>query len=137
MVRPVFSMRCARWHVFYRLVLTKYVSTTPCVLCFVFVFVCLVSTGVWEFISSQEACSIVNKYWSQGPRKACDALVAESVKRWNLEEDVVDDTTVVILFLRYPKGVAKKKRRSTGGAGAGGSGGGSGDGSGRRASGQK
>ena len=48
-------------------------------------------TGVWEFISSQDACNIVYKHWKQGPRKAADALVAESVKRWNLEEDVVSE----------------------------------------------
>lgn len=52
-------------------------------------FVIWASDGVWEFISSQEACTIVYKHWNQGPRKAADALVSESVKRWNLEEDVV------------------------------------------------
>lgn len=78
-------------------------------------FVIWASDGVWEFISSQDACNIVYKHWKQGPRKAADALVAESVKRWNLEEDVVDDTTVIILFLNYPKGYgssSKKKRAS-------------------------
>lgn len=67
-------------------------------------FVIWASDGVWEFISSQEACDIVYSHYREGPRKAANALVAESVRRWNLEEDVVDDTTVVLLFLNYPKG---------------------------------
>lgn len=79
-------------------------------------FVIWASDGVWEFISSQEACSIVYKYWSQGPRKAADALVKESVKRWNLEEDVVDDTTVILLFLNYPKGYGSKKKKKRNGS---------------------
>ena len=32
---------------------------------------------------------------------ACNALVDESVRRWNFEEDVVDDTTCVIVYLGY------------------------------------
>ncbi len=30
--------------------------------------------------------------------QACDALVAESVRRWKMEEDVVDDITAVVVF---------------------------------------
>lgn len=80
----------------------------------------------------------MNLYYSAGPQKACDQLVAESVKRWNMEEDVVcavippldspcysnrltthspcpqvDDTTCVILFLSYTKDWGMKKVAGT------------------------
>ncbi len=41
-----------------------------------------------------------------GLLQACEALVAESVKRWRREEDVVDDTTCVVLFLNSHGDVA-------------------------------
>ena len=68
------------------------------------------SDGVWEFISSQEAVDIAMQYCSKrapgaargdDPQAACDALVEESVRRWNNEEAVVDDITAVVLFLSY------------------------------------
>ena len=65
-------------------------------------FVILASDGVFEFISSQEAVDIVAKHMETGPQAACEALVKESTARWNAEEDVVDDTTCIILFLNFP-----------------------------------
>jgi serine/threonine protein phosphatase PrpC len=64
-------------------------------------FVIWASDGVWEFISSQEAVDIVQEYYDKGPLEAAAALVKEAVKRWNDEEDVVDDTTVVLAFLDF------------------------------------
>eukprot|EP00456_Euglypha_rotunda_P031252 TRINITY_DN24342_c0_g1_i3.p1 TRINITY_DN24342_c0_g1~~TRINITY_DN24342_c0_g1_i3.p1 ORF type:complete len:248 (-),score=48.79 TRINITY_DN24342_c0_g1_i3:117-860(-) len=53
------------------------------------------SDGVWEFISSKEAVEIVYKNGSDLD-KAATALIAESDRRWQEEEDVVDDITCVI-----------------------------------------
>ena len=63
----------------------------------------LLTAGVWEFISSQEAVDIVAKWRDSDPQKACDALVAEAVRRWEDEEDVVDDTTCIIAFFNFKK----------------------------------
>jgi serine/threonine protein phosphatase PrpC len=60
------------------------------------------SDGVWEFMSSQEVVDIVSSYFSQGPQACCEAVVTESTRRWNQEEDVVDDTTIVICFFNFP-----------------------------------
>jgi len=64
-------------------------------------FIIWASDGVWEFISSQEAVDIVAGYLDKSPIEAAGALVRESTKRWNEEEDVVDDTTCIVAFLDF------------------------------------
>jgi len=59
------------------------------------VFAIWASDGVWEFISNKEAVDIVHKNGSDLD-KAAAALIAESDRRWQEEEDVVDDITCVI-----------------------------------------
>ena len=63
----------------------------------------LASDGVWEFLTSQDALNIVAPFYFSGksPQEACDELVKRSVACWNKEEDVVDDTTAVVMFLNY------------------------------------
>lgn len=59
-------------------------------------FLILASDGVWEFISSEEAVNIVRAN-RDNIKAAASNLVAESVKRWQAAEEVVDDTTCVIV----------------------------------------
>ena len=63
-------------------------------------FLILASDGVWEFISSQEAVDLVAAFHANGqsPQEACAALIKESVRLWNEEEDLVDDITAVVVF---------------------------------------
>ena len=63
-------------------------------------FIIVASDGVWEFISSQEAVDLVAAFHANGqsPQEACTALVNESLRLWNEEEDVVDDITAVIVY---------------------------------------
>lgn len=61
-------------------------------------FVILASDGIWEFITSEEAVDIVAHCAT--PEQACHELVALADSRWRLEEDVVDDITVLIIFLK-------------------------------------
>lgn len=37
------------------------------------------------------------------PRKAVDALVAEATARWMKEEQVVDDTSIIVVYLDVPQ----------------------------------
>lgn len=60
------------------------------------------SDGVWEFMTSQEVVDIVASHMDEGPQACCEAVVAESTKRWHEEEDVVDDTTIIITFFNFP-----------------------------------
>lgn len=59
------------------------------------------SDGLWEFMSNQEVIDIVEKY--ADPKEAVDKLVAEANARWMKEEQVIDDTTVIVAFLDVPK----------------------------------
>jgi serine/threonine protein phosphatase PrpC len=38
----------------------------------------------------------------EDPRKAVDVLVAEANARWMKEEQVIDDTTVIVVYLNVP-----------------------------------
>jgi serine/threonine protein phosphatase PrpC len=63
-------------------------------------FLVIASDGVWEFISNEEAVNIIYPFWMQGnPEGACDKIVKESVAHWKKEDEVIDDITVVIVFL--------------------------------------
>jgi len=60
------------------------------------IFAVWASDGVWEFISSSEAMQIVWRY-KDNLNKAVDELTAEAKKRWQAEEEVIDDITAVIV----------------------------------------
>jgi len=62
------------------------------------IFVIWASDGVWEFLSNEQACEIVWKNKSSY-KKAAEALVAEATKRWEQEEEVIDDISCVIVGL--------------------------------------
>ena len=62
-------------------------------------FMIIASDGIWEFISSQECVDIVSKYYEKGDLKTCcEYLYEESSKRWLKEEEVIDDTTLILVF---------------------------------------
>lgn len=61
-------------------------------------FMVIASDGVWEFITSQEAIDIVAK--CDNGNDACKALYRESLARWQKEEEVVDDTTAVVIYFK-------------------------------------
>ena len=64
-------------------------------------FVLLASDGIWEFISSDECVNIVKDYYlNDDIDGALNYLYKESSKRWIMEEEVIDDITLIILFLK-------------------------------------
>ena len=63
-------------------------------------FLLLGSDGIWEFISSEECVNIVKDYYLKGDIDgALSYLYKESSKRWIMEEEVIDDITLIIVFL--------------------------------------
>jgi len=63
-------------------------------------FILLASDGIWEFISSDECVNIVKDYYLKDDIDgALDYLYKESSKRWIMEEEVIDDITLIIMFL--------------------------------------
>ena len=63
-------------------------------------FFILGSDGLWEYISSEECVNIVKDYYIKNDIKgAINYLYKESSKRWIMEEDVIDDITLIIVFM--------------------------------------
>jgi serine/threonine protein phosphatase PrpC len=73
-------------------------------------FFVLASDGVWEFIENQPAVDIIVKAScaetddAKRPMAAVTALTDESTRLWKNEEEVIDDITAVIAYLRPPPG---------------------------------
>ena len=62
------------------------------------VFLCMATDGLWEFMTNEEVVSCIEASGGD-PRKGIDVLMKESEKRWRREEEVVDDTSIIIAFL--------------------------------------
>lgn len=60
-------------------------------------FLVVATDGLWEFINNQETLEIVEG--QIGPAQAVDTLVTEAGTRWMQEEQVIDDTTVIVANL--------------------------------------
>ena len=62
-------------------------------------FMIVASDGIWEFISSQECVDIIKEFYDKNDLKGCcEFLYQESSKRWLKEEEVIDDTTLILVF---------------------------------------
>ena len=62
-------------------------------------FMIIASDGIWEFISSQECVDIIKNFYDNNDLKGCcEYLYQESSKRWLKEEEVIDDTTLILVF---------------------------------------
>ena len=63
-------------------------------------FIIIASDGIWEFISSEEVVEITKNFYLKNDLEgALDYLYNESVKRWMINENIIDDITIVLLFL--------------------------------------
>lgn len=60
-------------------------------------FLVVATDGLWEFIDNQETCDMVDT--ENGPTSAVDVLVTEAATRWMHEEQVIDDTTIIVANL--------------------------------------
>ena len=62
-------------------------------------FMIIASDGIWEFISNQECIDIIKDFYDKNDLKGCcEYLYQESSKRWLKEEEVIDDTTLILVF---------------------------------------
>jgi len=62
-------------------------------------YMIIASDGIWEFISSQECIDMIQKFYESNDLKGCcEYLYQESSKRWLKEEEVIDDTTLILVF---------------------------------------
>ena len=66
-------------------------------------YLILCSDGVWEFINDQEAVDIVSRYGTNC-KMAAKRLAKTAWNRWiREEEDMVDDITVLVVYLPWAR----------------------------------
>jgi len=64
-------------------------------------FIIIASDGLWEFISSDECVLMVKDFYLKNDIDgAMSYLYKESSKRWIMEEEVIDDITILMAFLK-------------------------------------
>ena len=62
-------------------------------------FIILASDGIWEFISSDECVNLVKDFYiKKDIIGALNFMYKEASKRWIIEEEVIDDITLIIIF---------------------------------------
>ena len=62
-------------------------------------YIIMGSDGVWEFITNQEISEIVWPFYkSNMAEQAADAIVNEARKRWEVEDEAIDDITCIVVF---------------------------------------
>lgn len=63
--------------------------------------VVVASDGLWGVIGNEKVMSIASKYHRKNEAQAaCEELVEEATKAWNRLGEVVDDITVIVIFLK-------------------------------------
>ena len=63
-------------------------------------FFVVASDGLFEFISSQDIVNIIKDYYLSGDIVGCCEYLYElSREKWIKEEEVVDDITMILVFL--------------------------------------
>jgi len=60
-------------------------------------FLVSASDGLWEFMSTQDVVDMAAQY--EDPTEAVKDLIKEAKARWLREEEVIDDTTVVVVHI--------------------------------------
>ena len=64
-------------------------------------FIILASDGIWQFITNKECVDIVKDYYIQNDiNGAINYLYKEATKRWIIKEEIIDDITLIIIFLK-------------------------------------
>ena len=63
-------------------------------------FIIIGTDGLWEYISSEECVNMVKDFFLKNDiQGAGNLLLKEASKRWIVEQDVVDDITIILIFL--------------------------------------
>ena len=64
-------------------------------------FIILASDGIWEFISNDECVNLVKDFYNKKDiNGAINILYKESSERWINREEIIDDITMIIVFLK-------------------------------------
>ena len=65
-------------------------------------YMVICSDGVWEFLSNEDVMKLGNKYYLQNNiNDFCSELLKKSTDMWELEENYIDDITIVSIFFYF------------------------------------
>lgn len=64
-------------------------------------YLVIASDGLWEFMTDQEVIDICKT--QTDARRTVDLLIMEANGRWMKEEQVIDDTTVIVAYVKAPQ----------------------------------
>ena len=59
-------------------------------------FILVATDGLWEFMTNEECVDMAVEVGRGNVQKSVDALVEEARARWMREEQVIDDTTIIV-----------------------------------------
>ncbi|CCI49342.1 unnamed protein product [Albugo candida] len=59
----------------------------------------MATDGLWEFMTTKEVIELALN--EENPKAAVDVLLDEANRRWMKEEQVIDDTTVIVVFMDF------------------------------------
>ena len=66
-------------------------------------FMVIASDGIWEFLENEKVVELVVPFWeTNNPEGACQKLIEMAVQFWETEDEVIDDITVIVVFLSVP-----------------------------------
>ena len=61
----------------------------------------LASDGIWTVLTNDRVIEIAEKYYkSDQAEMACAALVNEATDNWNKAGQIIDDITVIVVFIK-------------------------------------
>ncbi len=64
-------------------------------------FIVLASDGIWEFLDNEYVVNTVAPFYLKNdPEGAADRLIRDATAQWKKEDEVVDDISVILLFLK-------------------------------------
>ncbi|CAD8086814.1 unnamed protein product [Paramecium primaurelia] len=64
-------------------------------------FIVVASDGIWEFLSNEQVIETVYEYYKRDDSQgACQKLVQLARDAWQREDEVIDDITIVVAFIK-------------------------------------
>ncbi|CAD8210342.1 unnamed protein product [Paramecium pentaurelia] len=64
-------------------------------------FIVVASDGIWEFLSNEQVVEIIYEYYKKDDSQgACQKLIQLAREAWQREDEVIDDITIVVAFIK-------------------------------------
>ena len=62
-------------------------------------FIVLASDGIWEFLDNEKVKNIGKQYYlNYNSKELCEELYNSSLIQWQINDSIVDDITVIVIY---------------------------------------